>query len=294
MISGNIEEVYISNPSEVVPDDALFYLGLSPYGTADDSAIKKQDLFAQIASSITNLWPPGFIQGFEFALNLVGPPDTLTISPGQCVDSTNLANLVSVSPITITTSNLDTGSWTNGEIYAVWFFKDSTGIEPDIARFSLSFTSPTVPAGYDYMRRVGRVKAQTVSGPNIILFVQTGSSNERTYTYNDADSSRTLATNLDNIQVSPAIVSCAAIAGPFDVKGVANSVFTPASGGNKFYISPGDQAAFPYFQMSGDNTSQASSDLVPFNLTSDLEFGAFVDNAGDSLNLTLVSLTEYL
>ncbi len=50
----DIEQIYDENPSTTVADDALFYIGLSPYAAGDDSAIKKQDLFAQINGNLSD------------------------------------------------------------------------------------------------------------------------------------------------------------------------------------------------------------------------------------------------
>lgn len=41
----DIKQVYDAKPTTTIPDDALLYLGLSPYGLTDDSAIKAQDVF---------------------------------------------------------------------------------------------------------------------------------------------------------------------------------------------------------------------------------------------------------
>lgn len=44
-MSKNVKQVYDLNPTTTIPNDALIYLGLSPYGVSDDSAVKSQDVF---------------------------------------------------------------------------------------------------------------------------------------------------------------------------------------------------------------------------------------------------------
>lgn len=54
-MSANIKQVFDDNPSTTVPDTALIYLGLSPFGTNDDSAITGANLFSQISSLFPEL-----------------------------------------------------------------------------------------------------------------------------------------------------------------------------------------------------------------------------------------------
>lgn len=51
----NVHQVYIANPSDFVQPNALIYLGLSPYGSGDDSAILFSNLQAQICPSVLDL-----------------------------------------------------------------------------------------------------------------------------------------------------------------------------------------------------------------------------------------------
>jgi len=53
---------------------------------------------------------------------------------------------------------LDTGSEAANTWYAVYVIGDSTGINTPNTLISVSFTSPTLPSGYDKFRRVGWVR----------------------------------------------------------------------------------------------------------------------------------------
>lgn len=50
-MSANVKQVYDNNPTTIVPDTSLIYLGLSPFGISDDSA----SLFSDTRSSLLNL-----------------------------------------------------------------------------------------------------------------------------------------------------------------------------------------------------------------------------------------------
>lgn len=50
-MSRNVDQVYITNPSTSAPGTALIYLGLSPYGATNDSAILVSDFLKQVPNS---------------------------------------------------------------------------------------------------------------------------------------------------------------------------------------------------------------------------------------------------
>ncbi len=85
---------------------------------------------------------------------------------------------------------LDTGSEASSTWYAVWVIDDSSGTNSPAAMFSTSFTSPTMPSGYDLKRRVGTVRNNTSS--NIIDFVQAHSGSCRRFNWRDTFANRTL------------------------------------------------------------------------------------------------------
>src|SRR5258708_7430571 len=77
-MSNNINQVYIANPSTTATDSDLMYLGKSPYGPTNDSAIKKVDLLAQFESDIKNSLgnislPTGFVSASASSVILTNP-----------------------------------------------------------------------------------------------------------------------------------------------------------------------------------------------------------------------------
>ena len=53
-MSMNIDQVYIANPSTSAPLTALMYLGLSPFGVGNDSAILVSNFLKQVPSATWN------------------------------------------------------------------------------------------------------------------------------------------------------------------------------------------------------------------------------------------------
>lgn len=78
MSSMNINQIYIANPTTVAPSSALMYLGLSPFGITNDSAITVGDLLLQIPSAT---W-----------VDVTSSPKALAVNTGYVTD--NGASLV--------------------------------------------------------------------------------------------------------------------------------------------------------------------------------------------------------
>lgn len=126
--------------------------------------------------------PRGHIAGLTLSNN--GTATKLDVAAGVCRDSTDTATLYMPAAITAgliqtsgswaagsTQNKLDTGARANSTWYHVWIIrKDSDGTVDWL--FSLSASSPTMPSGYTYKRRIGSVK--TDGSGNITSFTQVG------------------------------------------------------------------------------------------------------------------------
>lgn len=126
--------------------------------------------------------PSGHIFGLTLSNNATATK--LDVAAGNCRDSTDVTEIVLSSAITAgliqtsgswaagsTQNKLDTGSRSNNTWYhVVAIKKDSDGSGDWL--FSLSATSPTMPTGYTYFRRIGSVL--TDGSGNIISFIQVG------------------------------------------------------------------------------------------------------------------------
>jgi len=107
---------------------------------------------------------------------------TLSLSAGQARDSQNindisLAAAVTINAATVGANGLDTGALANSTLYAVWLIGDSTKYNDAAGLLSTSFTSPSLPAGYDMARRVGAVL--TSGAAAILEFSQRGDGADR-------------------------------------------------------------------------------------------------------------------
>jgi hypothetical protein len=120
-----------------------------------DSNKKKKTLVSDIVSL-----PRSYLAGL--GMSTAGSSATMSIAAGTCLDSTNAKN-ITVAAIAKTTSawsvgtaagGLDTGAIANSTWYHFWaILRSNTGVTDVL--ISLSATAPTMPANYDYKRRIG-------------------------------------------------------------------------------------------------------------------------------------------
>ncbi|MDE2103618.1 MAG: hypothetical protein KGL39_40645, partial [Patescibacteria group bacterium] len=120
----------------------------------------------------------GQISGFQ--MSAPGSGTTLTLTAGECRDSTNVVSFASAITSKVLgatwasgsgSNGLDTGTPTASALYYVYAICKNSDQSGDI-RFSLSATSPTMPTGYTYFRRIGAF--YTDSSKNILKITQNG------------------------------------------------------------------------------------------------------------------------
>lgn len=120
----------------------------------------------------------GFLYGLTLSNNAGDATNDIDIAAGTAIDSTN-AKFMTLSAITkrldanwsvgTNQGGLDTGSIAN-TTYHVWLIKRSDTGVVDVL-FSTSASAPTMPASYDYKRRIGSIVR---SGGALKAFVQDG------------------------------------------------------------------------------------------------------------------------
>lgn len=126
--------------------------------------------------------PRSYLSGFAISNNAT--TTKLDVAAGACRDSTDSQNIVLTSAITAgliqtsgswaagsTQNKLDTGARANSTWYHVYAIRKDTDGTGDFL-FSLSASSPTMPSGYTYFRRIGSVL--TDGSGNITAFTQVG------------------------------------------------------------------------------------------------------------------------
>lgn len=123
----------------------------------------------------------GAIFGLTLSNNVTDANNDIDITAGSAKDSTGALTIILASGITkrldaawaVGSGNggLDTGSKASASFYHMWLImRSDTGVEDVL--FSLSATAPTMPANYDYKRRIGCVV--TNGSSNIFAFTQIG------------------------------------------------------------------------------------------------------------------------
>lgn len=149
-------------------------LGLTP-GT--DVQAYDADLTAIAAAGVAIL--SNYMSGLAISNNVTDPTNDIDIAVGVCMNSTNAGFMALASSLTkrldaawaVGSGNggLDTGSIANA-VYHIHLIKrvDTRVVD---ALFSLSATSPTLPASYTLSRRIGSIIR---SGATILAFVQVG------------------------------------------------------------------------------------------------------------------------
>lgn len=135
---------------------------------------------ANAATARTTLATPAAVdlRGYIAGLGLSNAADTehdITIAVGTCRDSTNAYTLTLASAITkqidagwsagTDAGGLDTGAVGASTPYYIFLIRKDSDGSIDVL-FSASATSPTMPAGYTYFRRIGALR--TDSSSNII------------------------------------------------------------------------------------------------------------------------------
>jgi hypothetical protein len=125
----------------------------------------------------------GGIFGLILSNAVANPTTRITISVGQCRDSTNAKNIVRATPITKrldavwalgdNAGGRDTaGALANGQTWWMFVIYNPTTLVVD-ALFSQSPTAPTLPVGFTYFRRLGGIVLE--SGSTLIRqFIQNG------------------------------------------------------------------------------------------------------------------------
>ncbi len=129
-------------------------------------------------STLTPANFPNFLSGL--ILSTAGGSSTMSISAGAANDSTNTILMILSSAISKTTASwavgtgnggLDTGSIANSTWYHFFeIYRPDTGVV-DIL-FSVSASSPTLPANYTLFRRIG--SGRTDGSAHWLAFTQTG------------------------------------------------------------------------------------------------------------------------
>lgn len=153
---------------------------LNPVGSAAATAAYQPldaDLTAVAAASVSVF--SGLLYGLTLSNNTGDATNDIDIAAGIAIDATNAKFLKLASGLTkrldaawavgTNQGGLDTGAIANTTYHMWLIMRSDTGVVDVL--FSASATAPTMPANYDYKRRIGSIVR---SGGAIRAFVQTG------------------------------------------------------------------------------------------------------------------------
>lgn len=201
---------------------------------------------AYVDSSNTAL--RGFIGGLT--MSTAGSSATFSVAAGAATDSTHTTRIALSSAISKTTSawavgtgngGLDTGSIANSTWYHVWLIlRSDTGVVDVLV--STSATAPTMPANYDYKRRIGAMK--TDGSAQWTSFLQVGD-NFYIVPVSDYTVAIVTAIGLRTMSVPTGVVVDAFMSATFGAGG---------GGGTYAEFAPGGMATAKYTLGASDNS----------------------------------------
>lgn len=127
-----------------------------------------------ITGAAQDFVPRSYLAGLTMSNDGVAPNTKIDITAGQCGDSTFVTSMTlaagSIDCTTTGANALDTGALGASTWYHAFAISKVTGASAFLA--SLSPSSPTMPSGYTYLRRIGSFK--TDGSSHILPFVQFG------------------------------------------------------------------------------------------------------------------------
>lgn len=233
---------------------------------------------------------------YLFGMQLTRTDDeNIVISAGECRDSTNVVDIEFDAAVTVDilesgANGLDTGSVAASTFYAVWAIADSSKHNDPAGLYSLSFSAPTLPSGYDVYRRVGAVL--TDGSSDILEFHQYAAGKDRPMYYDVA-----IAELTNGQSATYAAVDLATSVPPIRCQVIMLVAMTANSATNKAHFLPfGSSATNGIIQFGyGVAAEQVGMAVIPSALDSAIPKIQYkVDNAADSLDLSTAGYIDQL
>lgn len=222
---------------------------------------------------------------------------TVTVASGAASDSTNvnditLGALVTFTGTTVGVNGVDVAAIIASTFYAVYLIGDSTGYKTTACLASLSFTTPSLPFGYDMYRRIGSIL--TDGSSHVLQFWQiAGSGGSRRMYYDVGISvlSGGTSTTYANVDLSAAVPQNATTEVLFDIAFTANAATDIAQ-----FLIYGSSATNGFVRYgTGVAAAQVGQIIVPCAPnTAKPEIQYKVTSGSDSLTLLVTGYNDYL
>jgi hypothetical protein len=105
-------------------------------------------------------YPYGYINGLQISNDATTPNTLLDIGSGVTIDSTDTFQMINNGTIVINAATnglngLDTGTFAEAKVYAVYLVSDPVTLQPIGAMLSLSYTQPLMPFSYSAFKLIG-------------------------------------------------------------------------------------------------------------------------------------------
>ena len=237
--------------------------------------------------------PLSYINGMNLAW---ASNTTLTVTSGQCRDSSNTFDIVvSTASTTINAASnglngLDTGSLGASTWYYVYAISNSTDYLPSGFLLSVSATAPTMPAGYDIIRRIGY--ARTDGSSHFVKFYQSGNGSNRKYFWDAKPSGLAAgtATSYTAVDLSVGVPPVANLEVEFE------AYYTPNAAGDVAAIRPTGSSSTSFAAIKG--AVAAVPQLLQIQAVTGLSSGVakidYIVTASDQLSLDILSFVDSL
>lgn len=227
-----------------------------------------------------------------------GSNTTLTITSGECRDSTDSINIVLPSSVTLNAATvgvngMDTGALEASKDMYLFAISDTSNVNPSGSLLSLSSSSPIMPTvngvTYDAFRLISYWK--TNSSSQLIKGYTAGNENVRTHFYDTIISvlSAGTATSLANIDLSAGLP-------PLDNLPIRVHVdFTPATANDQVDFVTGGSTATVTTNVKGDVATKVSTSQLEIlsKLISSVPTIRYKNSAGSCSANVYVSSFDY-
>jgi hypothetical protein len=214
---------------------------------------------------------------------------TLSVNSGYCRDENNIIDIELTDAVTLDTSvvglnGIDTGSLSASTQYTIWVIADSAGQNETGVILSLAANdSPTLPFGYDSVRKIGH--AFTNGSSHFLNFYTTGLNSTRTFYYDSAQlllngGSATSPTDVD-------LGIDEVVSGPNIVHLIYS--YTPSNASNEAHLKPSGSSGtvIPVINTSG--TNDVKNVMYVMSNVSESNGVQYDVDSGDTLSLWLLS-----
>ena len=153
-------------------------------------------------------YPYGYMNGLQIFNDATTPNTLLDIGSGVTIDSTDTFQMINNGTIVINAATnglngLDTGTFAEGTVYAVYLVSDPVSLQPIGAMISLSYTAPLMPFGYSAFRLIGFATTNASSAHFLPGYWTAGNSGSREFFYDALQVTNITAGNATSFATTP-------------------------------------------------------------------------------------------